>query len=76
MPNDDRVDRHGFDNFFKYFFAGPGVRAAHLTRPPAAATPTRVLIAVGEESLGTFTWQPEAFASRLREVLDADVAKA
>jgi len=35
-----------------------------------------VLIAVGEESLGTFTWQPEAFASRLREVLDADVAKA
>ena len=104
MPNDDRVDRHGFDNFFKYFFAGPGVRAAHLTRPPAAATPTRVLIAVGEESLGTFTGrtsvataellgqqvtvfpshhggflggefgyagQPEAFARRLREVLDA-----
>jgi hypothetical protein len=35
-----------------------------------------VLIAVGEESLGTFTGQPEAFASRLREVLDADVAKA
>jgi pimeloyl-ACP methyl ester carboxylesterase len=72
------------------------------------AAPTRVLIAVGEESSGTFTGrtsvamaellgqqptvfpshhggflggefgyagQPEAFARRLREVLDADVAK-
>jgi hypothetical protein len=69
MPNDDRVDRHGLDNFFNYFFRrerAPGVRAAHLTRPPAAATPTRVLIAVGEESLGTFTGPPVAFASRVR----------